>query len=440
MKDNWTRKKLLTMLGASAFVLAACGGGETADTGEGGTGGTAGGNGGEEVTIQIMQGKVEFNSQFNELADLYMEENPNVTIEITSVGGGTDYLSQLTTKFSSGDEPEIFSISGPGELRQFQDSMSDMSDTESASAALEGTLEGITVDGEVLGVPYNLEGYGLIYNKRVFEEAGVNAEEISTFADLEQAVETIDSQKEDLGIEAVFALPGKETWVMTNHLGNTFLAPEYESALELSGSETIEFTRGDEYQNVLDLQANYSVQPVLSLDYSQQVEEYFSLEQVAIIQQGNWIYPTLEQMDPNFADNVGMMPIPVEGHENQLPVGVPNYWAVNSNSDEATVQASKDFLDWLNLSETGKEYVLNEFNFVPGYEGYDGSAIADPLSKVVFDYSQSGDTLPWVFPGFPAGWENESFGPNIQKYLDDVLTWDEALSQSQETWTEYQQQ
>lgn len=423
------------LTGASMVLLAACG--NESGAGPGGMGGTNNGGGdGETIQLNIMQGKVEFNEQFNELADQYMSENENIQIEITSVGGGTDYFTQLTTRFSSGDEPTIFSVAGPNEIEQFQDTMADMSDTEAAQAALEGTIENVThEDGRVDAIPYNLEGYGFIYNREIFEQAGIDPESLSTYEDLEAAVETIDSQKEDLGIEAVFALPGAESWVMGDHLANVYLSPELNgNPVDAYNAESLEFERSDEFKRMLDLQMNHSVEPVLSLDYSQQVEEYFSLGQVAMIQQGNWIYPTLEQMDPELAENVGMIPIPLEGHEDQLPVGVPNYWAVNSNNDEATVQAAKDFLDWMYLSDEGKEFVVNEFNFVPAYEGYEDMEISDPLSQTVYDYSQSGDTIGWVFTGFPTGYQLNEFGPNLQAYIAGEMTWEEAIEASKEAW------
>ena len=51
---------------------------------------------------------------------------------------------------------------------------------------LEGTLNTVQDGDKVLGLPFNQEGYGLIYNKAIFEEAGINPDEIVTFADLEE--------------------------------------------------------------------------------------------------------------------------------------------------------------------------------------------------------------------------------------------------------------
>src|SRR5690625_3270878 len=144
------------------------------------------------------------------MAKKYEAENENVKINVTSVGGGTDYISSLKSTFTSGNEPVIFSIAGPKEIEEFDEYLADLSDTESAELALEGTLSQVEQGDEIVGVPFNQEGYGFIYNKRLFEEADINPDEILTYDDLVAAVEMLDSMKDELDIEAVFALPGKE--------------------------------------------------------------------------------------------------------------------------------------------------------------------------------------------------------------------------------------
>jgi raffinose/stachyose/melibiose transport system substrate-binding protein len=429
MKGKKIYTKLISTVALSSLLLAGCASG--GESGNGGSGSS------DQIAIDIFQGKVEFNDQFKELAKKYEEENPGVKINITSVGGGTDYISSLKSQFSSGEEPEIFSVAGPTEVEQFKDNLADLSDTKAAEAALDGTLTAVTDGEKIQGLPFNQEGYGLIYNKEMFEKAGIDAKSILSYEDLEKAVQTLDSKKEELGIEAVFALPGKEKWVVGNHLANVYFAQSFNhDVLEAYNAETVLFEKGSEMQRMLDLQNEYSVQPSLSLDYSQQVEEYFSLEQVAIIQQGNWIYPSVYQMDADFAENkIGILPIPVEGLEGSLPVGIPNYWAVNSNADEEVVQASKDFLDWLYTSETGKEAVLNDFKFIPAYEGYDTAKISDPISKEIYEYASAGKTIGWVFLGYPSAW-GDDLGANMQKYLSDEMSWEDLETDSIKKWEE----
>lgn len=426
MKEFKFSKGLLASLLLTTGILAACGNGEGASSSDE-----------DKVTVDIFQFKVEFKDQFEDVVALYEKENPDVNIDITTVGGGEDYGAALRSRFASGNEPAIFNIGGPQDVADWKDNLADLTDTDAAGAALDGTLDGVTVESEVLGLPYNQEGYGFIYNTRLFEEAGIDPASITDFASLEEAVKTLDSKKDELGLDAVFALPGKEAWVTGLHLSNTFIAPEFEhNVLDAFDAPKVEFEYGDAFKKILDLQNDYSAQPTVSLDYSQQVEELFSLERVAIIQQGNWVYGSIAGIDQELADSgVGMMPIPVDGYdEGGLPVGVPMYWGVNSNQDDEVVEASKDFLNWLYTSDAGKKAVLEDFKFIPAYEGYDTSKITDPMSKAIYEAAESGNTIGWVFMGYPTGWGEDVLGANIQKYLSDEADWEEVVDSAKEAW------
>ncbi|KYD15571.1 hypothetical protein B4168_3031 [Anoxybacillus flavithermus] len=394
---------------------------------------------GKQITLDVFQFKVEFKDQFEKVAKQYEEQHPGVKINITTVGGGEDYGAALKSKFASGDEPAIFNVGGPQDVQDWLDKLADLSDTKAASLALEGTLDGVKKDGKILGLPYNQEGYGLIYNKEIFKKAGIDANNIKSFADLEKAVKKLNAEKKSLGIDAVFAFPVKETWVTGLHLSNVFLAPEFDSnVVNAFNAKTVNFQYGDAMKKLVDLQNKYSVQPTVSLDYSKQVEELFSIGRVAIIQQGNWVYNSIADIDPKLAEEqIGILPIPIEGFkEDAIPVGVPMYWAVNKNKDEKVIKEAKKFLDWLYTSDEGKEIVLNDFKFIPAYKGYDSSKISDPLSKEIYNYAQQGKTIGWVFMGYPTGWGMDKLGVNIQKYVSGKMTWDELVADSKKAWEE----
>lgn len=422
------KNSLIASLIVFVLVLAGC---STSND----NGGTSSKGKDDRIELDIFQFKVEFKKQFEDVAKKYEKEHPDVKINIGTVGGGNDYAGALKAKFSSGNEPAIFNIGGPADIEEYKDRLTDLSKTKSAEEALQSTLESVTVDGEVYGLPYNQEGYGFVYNTEIFKEAGVDASSIQTMDDLAAAVEKIDSKKDELNLDAVFAMAGKELWTEGQHGANLFIASDFNgSALEAFDAKELPFTKAAQFKDYIDLQNKYSVQPVVSLDYSKQVEELFSTGRVAMVQQGNWIYPTIEQMDPELAKNVDLLPIPVDG-EMKIPVGVANYWAVNAKVSEEQQEAAREFLDWLYTSDEGKEIVLNDFKFIPAYEGYDTEKISDPLSKKVYEYAKDGKTIGWAFKGFPTGW-TDVMGANLQKYLAGEATWDEAIDASKEKWAE----
>ncbi|MCH1626138.1 ABC transporter substrate-binding protein [Fredinandcohnia quinoae] len=431
MKAKKFLPAVMALLFMFSVVLAGCGNKDEDAKDKGGSSSK------DNVTVDIFQFKVEFKDQFEEVAKQYEELNKGVKINITTVGGGEDYGAALRSKFASGNEPTIYNVGGPQDVKDWDGKLANLSDTKAAGLALEGTLEGVSKDGEVLGLPYNQEGYGLIYNTAVFEKAGINPADITTFAALEEAVKTLDSKKKDLGLDAVFALPGKEAWVTGLHLSNTFISPEFEGkVLDTFEAKTVDFKYADAFKKVLDLQNDYSVQPTVSLDYSMQVEELFSTGKVAMIQQGNWVYGSIAGIDEELANNnISILPLPVVGYkEDSIPVGVPMYWAVNKNKDEKEIAEAKKFLDWLYTSDEGKETVLNDFKFIPAYDGFDASKISDPLGKAVYDYASEGKTIPWVFMGYPTSWGEQQLGVNIQKYISDNMSWEDLVKESKAAW------
>lgn len=391
------------------------------------------------VTVNVFQFKVEFKDAFEAAIKSFQAKNSNIKINVQTVGGGEDYGAALKAKFNSGDEPDIFNIGGPSDVQTWKAKLADFSDTNAAKNALEGTLKGVTVDGKVYGVPYNVEGYGLIFNKQIFQKAGIDPASINSFDKLTEAVKTLDSKKGDLGIQAVFAFPCKETWVTGLHLSNAFFSPEFDGDVTKAfNAKTVEFKYGDAMKAMIDLQNKYSVQPTASLDYSSQVEKLFSTGKVAIIQQGNWAYPTISGIDKNFADNnIGMLPYPVKGYkEDSYPLGVPMYWAVNSSKSPEVQKAAKAFLDWLYTSDEGKQIVSQQFKFIPAYKGFSNDSVSDPLGKQLLSAANAGKTYGWVFMGYPDGWGMNKLGADIQLYVSGKLDWNKLIANEKAAWAD----
>ncbi len=256
----------------------------------------------EVVEVDIFQFKVEIVEALEEAVVAYEAENPNVKINLQTVGGGDDYGAALRAQFQSGNEPDIYNVGGPQDVKDWMDKLEDLSSEPWASQALEGVLSGVTVDGGVYGLPYNIEGYGLAYNKAIFEDAGIDASTIKDYASLDAALATLQT-KIDNGdlkekyplLEAPIEYAASETWVTGLHSSNIALANEFESSLEAFDAETLEFKHADAFKAYLDLNAKYSANAkstakMNAVDYSTQVDEGIAIERVAVIQQGNWIY------------------------------------------------------------------------------------------------------------------------------------------------------
>lgn len=402
-----------------------------------------GGSSSKKVTVNIFQFKVETKSALEKAVKDYESSHSNVTINVQTVGGGQDYGAALKTKFASGDEPTIYNIGGPQDVEDWKAKLEDLSDQPWVSKAYDGTLDPVKSGSKIYGLPFDMEGYGLIYNKTIFKKAGIDPSTIKTYEDLQKAAATLDSKKKDLGLEAVFGTAGKETWVAGLHDSTVPLALELKDELTAYKAKTINFTYADGFKKLLDLQNKYAYKPdgtnksINSVDYSTQVEKLFSLSKVAMIEQGNWIYSTVLGINKDVADNMGLLPLPIDGDKSDcVPVGVPMYWAVNSKKDADTKKAAKDFLNWLYTSDKGKNAIINDFKFIPALKGYDAANLqpADPISKEITKYSKAGKTLSWVFNAYPTGWGQNKLGADIQKYTSGDLSWDQLVKNAKDSW------
>lgn len=125
--------------------------------------------------------------------------------------------------------------------------------------------------------------------------------------------------------------------------------------------------------------------------------------------------------------DMGMAPLPLGGND-KLAVSVPSAWYVNSQVSEAEQQAGKDFLEWLYTSETGKNYLMNEFDFIPVVEGMTNDDL-NVLSQELADYTESGKTISWALNYYPAGIVDVYLVPIAEGFFTTDMSTDEFLDE-----------
>lgn len=389
-----------------------------------------------KTTLEVFNIKTETAEQMDALVAKFEESHSDIEINITTVGGGTDATAAMQSKFSSGDEPDIFMLGGLSDTQTWEHKLYDLSDTELAKNAIEGTLEGATLNDQVLGVPMNIEGYGWLVNKEIFKKAGIDVANIKSFSDFEAAVKTLDSKKSELGLEGVFAFSGGETWV-TSQFSSNFIAPEFKDSLvDTYEAKELNFTYGDQMKQYIDLAAKYNAGPLESMDYSTSVEELFAGEKAAIVHQGNWIVPTLNSLDPSFAkEKLDIVPMFVANpSEGKVVAGPAWYWGVNKDKDQEKIDAAIEFLTWMYTDSEAMDAIINDFEFIPAYTNFSSDAITDPLSNKIYSYLADGQTVPWVHNSYPDGFGQNVIGVQIQAYTADQITWDEFSNTLKTTW------
>lgn len=400
--------------------------------------------------IYFLNFKPEIAEVYAEIAAAY-EAETGVKVKVETAAAGT-YEQTLRSEIAKADAPTIFQINGPVGYQSWKDYCLDLGDSELYSMLSDKSLAVSSGDG-VYGIPYVVEGYGIIYNNAIMSAyfaldgaVASSVDEINNFAMLKAVVEDMQKKKGDLGIEGVFAstsLLSGEQWRWQTHLANVPLYYEFKdnaaydnTVLAGLAADTIEFKYGDNYRNIFDLYIENSVSAkglLGNVSVNDSMAE-FALGRCAMVQNGNWGAGQILGVDGNTVadEDIKFLPIytGVSGEEKQgLCIGTENYLCINSEVSAEKQQASIDFLVWLFSSDTGKGFVKEKLGFIAPFNTFeDDEKPTDPLAKEVLAWMEKDGvvSVAWTFAAFPSEAFKNYFGDALLEYAQGSLTWDKV--------------
>ena len=401
-------------------------------------------------SVYYLSFKPEQEEQWKKIAEDY-EKETGVKVKVVTAASGT-YEQTLKSEIAKEDAPTLFQINGPVGYESWKDYCLDLKDTELYKHLLNEDMAVKDGDG-VYGIPYVEEGYGIIYNNAIMEKYfaldGAKAksmDEINNFDKLKEVAEDMQSKKDELGIDGVFAstslTPG-EDWRWQTHLANIPIYYEYKDK-GVNDLDKIDFTYSDQYKNIFDLYINNSTcAPTLlgSKTVSDSMAE-FALGKAAMVQNGNWGWSQISEVEGNTVkeEDVKFMPIytGVEGEEKQgLCIGTENFFSINSKASETDQKASIAFVEWLFTSDTGKKHVTEELGFIAPFDTFeDDETPQDPLAKEVLRYLGDEDlyNVDWNFVSFPSQTFKDDFGAALLEYANGNMKWEDVKTKVVDEW------
>lgn len=395
--------------------------------------------------VRYLNFKPESAGVYEELAQIY-EKETGVKVIIETAANNA-YESTLTAKMANRNPPTLFQINGPKGYANWKDYCADLKDSELYKHLTDKSLA-VTDKGGVYGIPYVLEGYGIIYNKEITDKYFAlpkksttfkSMDEINNFEKLKKLVEDMQKNASKLGIKGVFAstsLKAGEDWRWQTHLLNIPIYYEFtNNNIDLTSdqTDTITFEYNKNFKNIFDLYLNNSVIPpkqvgIKTVDNSM---SEFALGECAMVQNGNWAWSQIEGVKGNVvkAENIKYLPIytgmkvdPQQG----LCIGTENFYAVNKKASAEDQKATIDFVYWLYSSEKGKDYVINKLGFISPFDTFtEFEKPKDPLAVEVLHWMKKSDitTIPWYFTLFPSQVFKEDFGSDLLRYAQGSEKW-----------------
>jgi ABC-type glycerol-3-phosphate transport system substrate-binding protein len=281
-----------------------------------------------------------------ELADKFMAANPGITIkmEITTSNG---LPQRVLTALQSGAAPDIIEVQHPwvngyanaGLVLPLTDVIGDTSDYNKAAITYD------TVDGQIYGWPYRVEGVAVIYNVDMFKAAGLDpANPPQTWDEWMAAAKAMTKDGVygfgltgggEVGNTVTRAVP--LIWMNGGNLISddqktaTINSPEAVGAVKLYN---------DFYKN------GYAPDSTLQND-GLALRALFIAKKVAMYMGGQFDLPPIKAGDPTI--NVGAFPIPHP--EGKDTTAIVNGWSYVIPKDAKNPDDAKKFLTFLNTTE-----------------------------------------------------------------------------------------
>jgi raffinose/stachyose/melibiose transport system substrate-binding protein len=384
-----------------------------------------------QKVIRLCQFKVEIADDLQKLAEEY-ESLTGVKVEVESLSS-TNYQSTLRAKQAAGELPDIFNNEGYTQLGEWSEYLEDLSGESWVKDMSASTVSGASIDGKIYALPLYLEGYGLCYNKDLFEKAGIT-ELPKTLSELEEVCVKL----EKAGFTA-FGLPFGGNYNPGLFMFNVAVAhqPDVDKFIADAAAGKADFVNNEimqDWVDFLDMTLRHCYGNPLELDFSGQMST-FALEDVAITLANNGAWLSFVGMNKDIKPGYMVVPINEDRDFNDvLYAGPSTYWVVNKNS--AVKEEAKDFLEWLVTSDRGKYYLTEVFNFVPGLTSISVSDQADPLSRAVSEAVANDKALGWEWPKYPSG-AQFACGDAIIEYAAGRLTRTGLLEKFEDIFVSY---
>lgn len=368
------RKKVLALALASTMLAAMMGCGNTSESSNSGASENEGAADltsyedivlGEdftdlEATITMFNNRTDLDSDdyggvtWKEYLAAFNEVYPNITVKITT---DTNYADDALTHLQSGDYETIMGIPAI-DSADFSTYFISYGDLETMSKQINYADEKM-YQQEVYGVPFTATTQGIVYNKKVFADAGIT----DTPKTPDEFIDALKQIKENTD-----AIP-----LYTNYAaGWTMGVWDMYTGVSATGDEEYANQKllhtKDPFKDYGDNTHPYSVYKILYDAVAEGLTEddYTTTDwegckgmmnngEIACMVLGSWAVPQMKAAGPN-VDDIGYMafPITIDGKQ-YAKAGADYCFGINVNAPTDEQQAALVFVKWM-AEESGYSY------------------------------------------------------------------------------------
>jgi multiple sugar transport system substrate-binding protein len=384
------RAALVAVVAVFGVVAAAC----TSDSSSSSSGSPGGGSSGEPIELTMWhgygkvidnQGQTNYEAKsLTDLVDEYNAMNTGIHVNLDYIGSNDHALEKLTVALNAGEQPDITYQYGtsmpqiataPGVLDltdKVQDPNFNWDDFS------EGARQAATVSDQVFGIPALIDNLAIVYNKDLFEQAGVDEPTADwTWDDFRAAAKALtDPSKQQFGF--AFPIDASEDTVW-----------HYDAMLWEAGGDIL---NADNTQAAFNSDAGVTALTTLqdmavtdkSVFLDQQntgkIDSLFNAGKIAMDVTGPWAlsgYPDI---------NYGVQIMPMFDGGSHATIAGPDMWVIFDNDGHG--DAAWQFMQWFTAAEQVKQDSMES-----GHLPIRNSVVEEPGFVDEFDKKFPGEGL-----------------------------------------------
>jgi len=323
-----------------------------------------------ETTITVFNHRTDLDSEdyggvtWKEYLDAFHEMYPGIQVDITT---DTNYADDALTHLQSGDYETVMMIPAvdKADLSIYFMSFGDLD-----------TMNGLinyasqwAYEDEVYGIPSTATAQGIVYNKKVFEEAGIT--ELPMTPDefieaLKKIKENTDAIPLYTNYAAGWTMGAWDAYIGGNATGD---AAYLNQKLLHEKDPFRDYGDGTHPYAVYKILYDAVAEGLIEDDYTttdwEGCKGMINNGEIGCMVLGSWAYPQMEAAGPN-AEDIGYMPFPISVDGQQYAAAGPDYcFGINVNASEDEKNAALVFVKWM-TEESGFSYNEDGLPIVAG--------------------------------------------------------------------------
>lgn len=304
------------------------------------------------ATISLFNHRTDLESDdyngttWKEYLAAFNEMYPNITVELTT---DTNYADDALMHLQSGDYETVMMIPevDKADLSNYFISYGDL-DTMKTQINYATTWE---YGGQVYGVPSTATTQGIVYNKKVFEEAGVT-ELPKTPEEFIGALQKIKDNTDAIPLYTNYAagwtMGAWDAYIGNNATGdNTYMNQKLvhtKDPFQNYGDDTHAYAV---YKILYDAVADGLIEDDFATTDWEGCKGMINNGEIGCMVLGSWAYPQMEAAGENGAD-IGYMPFPITVNGEQYASAGADYsYGINANATDDEKAAAMVFVKWM---------------------------------------------------------------------------------------------